>query len=169
MTEHTEKKDSISIEDSIENACIESSTGMRRGDRESESEAVRRYIIDSERIIVPNCNGEKITAINEVLGELNLPPATHLNIHTDSCDVSRMPALTKALMALDMTDADLVIARGRLGVPGSGSMLVIVDRKGRILSASLSPSHHIHGKTVFQAVKDEMKDALSRIGFGIRE
>ena len=155
------------LEDLISKACIESSKGVRRGDKTGETEAIREYILKSKTIVIPNCNDEKVAAVNEVLTELNLPEAGHLNIHTDSCDVSRMPAITKALMALDMTDADLVIARGRLGVPGSGSMLVILDHKGRLLSASLSPSHHMHGKTVYQAVKDEMTDALSRIGFSI--
>jgi hypothetical protein len=157
----------MNLEDFISNACIESSTGVRRGDKKEETEGIREYILNSKKIAIPNCNDEKVAAVNEVLSELNLPKADHLNIHTDSCDVSRMPAVTKALMALDMTDADLVIARGRLGVPGSGSMLVIVDHKGRLLSASLSPSHHLHGKTVYEAVKEEMKDALSRIGFDI--
>lgn len=157
----------MSLEDFITNACIESSTGVRRGDKKEETEGIMQYILNSKKIAIPNCNDQKVAAVNEVLTELNLPKVEHLNIHTDSCDVSRMPAVTKALMALDMTDADLVIARGRLGVPGSGSMLVIVDRKGRLLSASLSPSHHLHGKTVYEAVKDEMTDALSRIGFSI--
>lgn len=67
-------------------------------------------------------------------------------------------------MALDIVDCDLVIARGRLGVPGSGSMLVIMDSKGRILSAALSPPHIIHKKSVEKAVKDEMTTALKRIG-----
>ena len=157
----------MNLEDFISNACIESSTGVRRGDKKEETEGIREYILNSKKIAIPNCNDEKVAAVNEVLSELNLPKADHLNIHTDSCDVSRMPAITKALMALDMTDTDLVIARGRMGVPGSGSMLVIVDHKGRLLSAALSPSHHLHGKTVYEAVKDEMRDALSRIGFSI--
>lgn len=158
----------MKLEESVRNACIESSTGVRRGDKEEETAIIREYILGSKRIVVPNFNGEKIDAIKEVLNRLDLPPLIHLDVHTDSCDVSRMPAVTKALMALDMTDADLVIARGRLGVPGSGSMLVITDRKGRVLTAGLSPSHHIHGKTVYEAVRDEMRDALSRIGFGIK-
>ncbi len=109
-------------------------------------------------------------AINEVLAEFGLPAATHLLLPTACADLSRMPAVTKACMALDLSPSDLVIARGRLGVPGSGSMLVILDAKGRILSAALSPANCLHGKEVSDAVRDEMREALVRVGFtgGIR-
>ena len=55
-----------------------------------------------------------------------------------------MPAVNKALLALDITGAALVIARGRPGIPGSGSMLVIMDTRCRILSAAIAPPHIVH-------------------------
>ncbi len=115
--------------------------------------------------MVPNKNTVKTSAINEVLTRFNLPSAEHVFIHTNSADLSRTPAITKAILALDICDCELVIARGRLGVPGSGSLLVIMDKKGRILSAATSPSHILHGKEVQDAVKDEITEALVRIGF----
>ena len=154
----------MSLELAIQNAITESASCTRRGDTFNESEEIVNYIKNSSKIIVPNCNDQKVLAINEVLAEYGLPCANHLDIQTNCCDVSRMPALAKAVMALDVTNADLIIARGRLGVPGSGSMLVIIDYKGRILSAAISPPHHIHGKTVFEAVKEETASALKRIG-----
>ena len=155
----------MDLEEVIANAYYESVIGIRAGDSASESEMIRRYISEAGSIIIPNKNETKVKVINEVLKEFGLSPAVHLETHTNSCDLSRMPAITKAMMALDISPCDLVIARGRLGVPGSGSMLVIVDRKGRILSAALSPSHTIHAKTVAEAVRDEMQSALERIGF----
>lgn len=154
----------MTLEKSIGNAFQESVTGIRKGDTPAELAEIRKYLLASRTIVVPNHNGVKIGVINEVLGEFGLPGAKHLAVPTSSCDVTRMPALTKALMALDISDADLVIARGRLGVPGSGSMLVILDTKGRLLSAALSPAHVIHRKTVGQAVRDEMRIALERVG-----
>jgi hypothetical protein len=88
-----------------------------------------------------------------------------LKIDTKFADYTKMPALTKALMALEVCKCDLVIARGRLGVPGSGAMLVVVDSKGRLLTASLSLPHILHGMSVEEAVKNELEQALRRIGF----
>jgi hypothetical protein len=159
----------MSLERSIQNAYHESVTGIRRGDTCSELEEIRDYILNAQEILIPNHDDEKVGAVNEILKKFGLPMAKHLQVHTSSCDLSRMPAITKALMALDVSLCDLVIARGRLGVPGSGSMLVILDKKGRILSAALSPPHLLHGKQVGDAVRDEMQDALERIGFEMQE
>lgn len=155
----------MNLENIISHAFSESVTGTRKGDKTAELKEIREYIRSSRIIVIPNHNNEKITAINEVLEDFGIARAIHLQVSTNTCDVTRMPALTKALMALDISDADLVIARGRLGVPGSGSMLVIMDCKGRVLSAALSPSHVLHGKALDQAVREEMKSALMRVGF----
>ena len=68
-------------------------------------------------------------------------------------------------MALDVCDADLIIARGRSGLPGSGSLLLFVDNKGRILTCGTSPSHAISQKTLEDAVYEEANEALQKIGF----
>jgi hypothetical protein len=139
--------------------------GNRRGDKLEEIESIQKYIKSSKKIIVPNWNQTKVSVINEVLNEFNLTEAEHLEFHTNAADLSRMPALTKAQMALDLCDCDLVIARGRLGVPGSGSLMVILDSKGRILTGTTSPSHVVHKKDITEAVKDEITICLERIGF----
>ena len=88
-----------------------------------------------------------------------------LQINTNTADTSRIPALAKAYIALDQSDADLIIARGRLGIPGSGSLLIFIDSKGRILTAGTSPSHAIHKKSIEEAVYNEACEALEKIGF----
>ena len=90
-----------------------------------------------------------------------------IEIPTEVSDLTRMPALNKGLIAVDTTDADIVVARGKLGVPGSGSMLLIMDSKGRILTASLSPSSIIHKENIEDAIKNELIYALKRIGIDI--
>ena len=154
----------IALEQIIAEGYRQSREGNRAGDTEHELSCIRSYILHAERIVVPNHSTEKVTAINETLQEFGILSAKHLCIPTTSHDLTRMPAISKGLLALDITGADLVIARGRLGIPGSGSMLVILDSRGRILSAALSPPHVIHQKPVTDAVRDEMKDALLRIG-----
>jgi len=156
------------LEKSIKNAYLESVTGRRKGDTIQELAEIKSYIFKAQKIVVPNWNDDKITVINEVLEEFGLSKASHLQFHTNCCDLTRMPVITKALMALDVSHCDIVIARGRLGVPGSGSMLVIIDKKGRILSAALSSAHILHEKTVSEAVRDEMNEALLRIGLSRR-
>ena len=103
--------------------------------------------------------------LNKVLEEYNLPQAEILQLNTNTADTSRIPALAKAYIALDQSDADLIIARGRLGIPGSGSLLIFIDNKGRILTCGTSPSHVIHKKTIEEAVYNEACEALEKIGF----
>ena len=103
--------------------------------------------------------------LNKVLKSYGLPEAEILQINTNTADTSRIPALAKAYMALDQSDADLIIARGRLGIPGSGSLLIFIDNKGRILTAGTSPSHVIHKKSIEEAVYKEACEALEKIGF----
>ena len=68
-------------------------------------------------------------------------------------------------IGIDQSDADLIIARGRLGIPGSGSLLIFIDNKGRILTCGTSPSHAIHQKPIEEAVYNEACEALEKIGF----
>ncbi len=154
----------MSLEKLIKTAYIESVEGSRRGDKLEEIEAIQNYIMSSKKIIVPNWNQEKVNTINKVLKDFQIPEAQHFEFHTNSADLSRMPALTKAQMALDLCECDLVIARGRLGIPGSGSLMVILDSKGRILTGATSPSHVVHQKDLAEAVKDEITHCLERIG-----
>ncbi|MDI9623558.1 MAG: DUF3236 domain-containing protein [Methanothermobacter sp.] len=152
------------LEEHIKKAYNESAERKRTGDKEIEVEKIKEYILSAKNITIPNWDQKKLKSINKVLKEFGLPKAKGLKIHTNAADLTRMPTITKALMAVDTTDSDLVIARGRLGAPGSGSMLVIMDRKGRILSAAISPPHIIHGKSLEEAVEEELKTALQRLG-----
>ena len=151
----------------IRNAYNESVNGIRKGDKEEELKSLQKYIRSCKKIVIPNHNAIKTAVINEVLKKYDISLAEHLCIHTNSADLTRCPAISKAQLALDTCDCDLVIARGRLGVPGSGSMLVLMDHKGRILTSANSPSHVLHKKKLENAVEDELTQALERIGFEV--
>ena len=155
----------MAFERIIRNAFEESRNNCRFGDTLEEIAEIQDYIKNAKKIYIPNKNGIKVDVLNEVLRDYDLPEAKILQIDTNTADTSRIPALAKAYMALDQSDADLVIARGRLGIPGSGSLLVFIDNKGRILTAGTSPSHAIHKKTIEKAVYEEACEALEKIGF----
>ena len=154
----------MAFEESIKKASIESYKGTRRGDTLKEVEEIREYIKNA-KIVVPNKNGIKVEVINKVLKKFNIAPAEYLHVNTNYADFSRTPAISKAMIAIDQSDADLVIARGRLGIPGSGSFLVFMDNKSRILTAASSPSHVIHNESLEKTVYKETLEALERIGF----
>ncbi|MDR2623627.1 MAG: DUF3236 domain-containing protein [Methanobrevibacter sp.] len=153
------------FEEIIRRAYMESFTGIRRGDKEEEILAIQNYIKEAKEIVVANKKNIKPKVINKCLRDFGIGEVKHLKIDTDPADLSRTPAITKGLMAVDQSNADVVIARGRLGIPGSGSMLVFMDNKGRILTAGFSSSHIVHRKSLEEAVYDETKMALEKIGF----
>ena len=155
----------MAFEKMIHNAFEESRNNCRFGDTLEEIAEIQDYIRNAEKIYVPNKNGIKVEVLNHVLKEYGLPCAEILQINTNIADTSRIPALAKAYMALDQSDADLIIARGRLGIPGSGSLLIFIDNKGRILTCGTSPSHLIHQKSLEDAVYSEACEALEKIGF----
>ena len=154
----------MAFEESIKNASIESYKGTRKGDTLKEVEEIQEYIKNA-KIVVPNKNGIKVEVINKVLKKFNIAPAEYLHVNKNYADFSRTPAISKAKIAIDQSDADLVIARGRLGIPGSGSFLVFMDNKSRILTAASSPSHVIHNEPLEKTVYKETLEALKRIGF----
>ena len=155
----------MAFEKIIKNAFEESRNNTRLGDTLEEINEIQNYIKNAKKIYVPNKNGIKVEVLNRVLKEYNLPPAEILQVNTNTADTSRIPALAKAYIALDQSDAELIIARGRLGIPGSGSLLIFIDNKGRILTAGTSPSHVIHQKSLEDAVYEEACEALEKIGF----
>ncbi len=155
----------MAFEKMIRNAFEESRNNCRFGDTIEEITEIQNYIKNAKRICIPNKNGIKVEVLNQVLSEYGLPQADILQINTNTADTSRIPALAKAYMALDQSDADLIIARGRLGIPGSGSLLIFIDNKGRILTCGTSPSHLIHQKSIEEAVYSEACEALEKIGF----
>ena len=155
----------MAFEKMVRNAFEESRNDCRFGDTLEEIKEIQDYIRNAEKIYIPNKNGIKVEVLNEVLKEYGLPQAEILQIDTNTADTSRIPALAKAYIALDQSDADLIIARGRLGIPGSGSLLIFIDGKGRILTAGTSASHAIHKKSIEEAVYNEACEALEKIGF----
>ncbi|WP_346661937.1 FeGP cofactor biosynthesis guanylyltransferase HcgB family protein [uncultured Methanobrevibacter sp.] len=114
----------MAFEKMIRNAFEESRDDRRFGDTLDEIKEIQDYMKNAEKICIPNKNGIKVEVLNRVLSEYGLPQAEMLQIDTNTADTSRIPALAKAYMALDQSDADLIIARGRLGIPGSGSLLI---------------------------------------------
>ena len=155
----------MALEEIIKNAYEESENGIRKGDSLKEVKTIQDYIRNSKKVYVPNKNGIKVNVLNKVLEEYGLQKAKILQIDTNFADVNRCPAIGKAHMALDQSDADLIIARGRLGVPGSGSLLVFMDNKGRILTAGTSASHALHKNSIEESVYEEAVEALEKIGF----
>ena len=155
----------MAFEKMIHNAFEESRNNCRFGDTLEEIHEIQEYINNAKKVCVPNKNGIKVEVLNKVLREYNLHQAEILQINTNTADTSRIPALAKDYMALDQSDADLIIARGRLGIPGSGSLLIFIDNKGRILTCGTSPSHAIHKKSIEEAVYEEACEALEKIGF----
>ena len=155
----------MAFEKMIKNAFDESINHRRFGDTPQEVKEIRDYIRNAKKIYIPNKNGIKVEVLNKVLKEYNLPQAEILSLDTDTADTSRIPALAKAYIALDQSDADLIIARGRLGIPGSGSLMVFIDDKGRILTAGTSPSHAVSGWELEKSVELEACEALEKIGF----
>ena len=155
----------MAFEKMIKKAFDESLNDCRFGDTLDEIKEIQNYIQNAEKIYIPNKNGIKVEVLNNILKEYGLPPADILNLNTNTADTSRIPALAKAYIALDQCDGDLIIARGRLRIPGSGSLLIFIDNKGRILTAGTSPSHLIHNKSIETAVENEAREALEKIGF----
>ena len=155
----------MAFEKMIKNAFKESDENCRFGDTLEEINEIQEYIKNAEKIYIPNKNGIKVKVLKNVLKEYGLSEPKILKINTNTADTSRIPALAKAYIALDQSDADLIIARGRLGIPGSGSLLIFIDNKGRILTAGTSPSHVITNNPLENAVYDEACEALEKIGF----
>ncbi|CAB3287842.1 conserved protein of unknown function [Methanocaldococcus lauensis] len=157
----------IMMEDIIKEAYIESIKNIRKGDKEEEVKKIQEKIKKAKKIIVATNNQKKFKVIKDIMLKVCNAQIKMIDIDTKFADLTRMPALYKGLLALDTEKADIYISRGRLGVPGSGSMLVILDEKGRILTASLSPSSVIHKENIEKRIKDELIEALKRIGISI--
>ncbi len=163
------------LEEVIYNGYLESINNKRKGDKEEELKEIRKKILNAKKIVIITTNTKKYGAIKEILEKIikknnkdeNDIIFEMVNIPTNFADLTRTPAINKCLIGVDITDGDIVIGRGRLGVPGSGSMLIIMDNKGRILTGALSPSSVIHKKDIEECVREEITTALHRIGIEI--
>lgn len=156
------------FQESVKTAYLESLNGSRKGDKPEEVELIKKKILESKSIVVATNNNKKFKVVRDIVSKIVDADIKMTEISTDVADLTRTPAINKGLIAVDSIDADIVIARGRLGVPGSGSMLVIMDNKGRILTGSLSPSSVIHKEDIEQRIKNELIEALNRVGIVVK-
>ncbi|WP_457619695.1 DUF3236 domain-containing protein [Methanopyrus sp.] len=145
-------------------AWRESWGGIRRGDKEREVEELREYLVSTDRLAVVTGNEDKLRAVNRALRRFGLSEAEMVRVPTEMADATPCPAIFKAIMGVQASDADVVIARGRLGVPGSGAMTVFVDARCRLLTAALSPPHVLHEMSAKEAMEREVEEALRRLG-----
>ncbi|WP_456436085.1 FeGP cofactor biosynthesis guanylyltransferase HcgB family protein [Methanopyrus sp.] len=152
------------LRETLLKAWQESWEGTRRGDEKREVERLREYLTSADRLAVVTGNENKLRAVNRVLRRFGLSEAEMVRVPTEMADATLCPAIFKAIMGVQASNADVVIARGRLGVPGSGAMTVFMDARCRLLTAALSPPHVIHEMSVEEAMEREVEEALRRLG-----
>ncbi|WP_423793002.1 FeGP cofactor biosynthesis guanylyltransferase HcgB family protein [Methanocaldococcus indicus] len=155
------------MEEIVKKAYLESINKERKGDKIEETEYIKNKILSAKKIVVATNNTKKFNIIKSILEKVCNAEIKMIDIPTDVADLTRIPALTKIYLAIDTEDGDIFIGRGRLGAPGSGALFIIADSKGRILTASISPPSHIHKKPIEEKIKDEILDALRRVGVEI--
>lgn len=159
----------MNIENTIKCAYEESLNNARFGDKIEEIDAIQSTIKSAKNVTVATGNEKKFKVVFDIISRITDANISMLEIPTNSADLTRMPALNKGLIAVDSSDADLIITRGRLGIPGSGSLLLIMDKKGRILTGSVSPSSIIHKNPIEKTVELELITALERIGIVVKK
>ncbi|AVB76720.1 DUF3236 domain-containing protein [Methanococcus maripaludis] len=159
----------MNIKNTIKSAYEESITNTRFGDKIEEIDAIQSTIKSAKNVTVATSNEKKFKVVSDIISRITDANISMLELPTNSADLTRMPALNKGLIAVDSSDADLIITRGRLGIPGSGSLLLIMDRKGRILTGSVSPSSIIHKNPIDKTVELELIVALERIGIVVKK
>jgi hypothetical protein len=159
----------VNIENTIKSAYEESLNNARFGDKIEEIDTIQSTIKSAKNVTVATSNEKKFKVVSDIISRITDANISMLEIPTNSADLTRMPALNKGLIAVDSSDADLIITRGRLGIPGSGSLLLIMDKKGRILTGSVSPSSIIHKNPIDKTVELELIVALERIGIVVKK
>ncbi|WP_181507942.1 DUF3236 domain-containing protein [Methanococcus maripaludis] len=159
----------MNLEKTIKCAYEESLNNTRFGDKIEEIYAIQSILKSAKNVTVATSNEKKFKVVSDIISRITDANISMLELPTNSADLTRMPALNKGLIAVDSSDADLIITRGRLGIPGSGSLLLIMDRKGRILTGSVSPSSIIHKNPIEKTVELELITALERIGIVVKK
>ncbi|MBA2861464.1 DUF3236 domain-containing protein [Methanococcus maripaludis] len=159
----------MNIEKTIKCAYDESINNARFGDKFEEIEAIQSTIKSAKSVVVATRNEKKFKVVSDIISKITDADISMIEIPTNSADLTRMPALNKGLIAVDSSNADIVVSRGRLGIPGSGSLLIILDKKGRILTGSVSPSSIIHKNPIEKTVELELINALERIGIMVKK
>ncbi|WP_459201334.1 DUF3236 domain-containing protein [Methanococcus sp. CF] len=159
----------MNIEETVKCAYEESLNNARFGDKIEEIHTIQNTIKLSKTVVVATSNDKKFKVVSDIISKITDAKISMLDIPTNSADLTRMPALNKGLIAVDSSNADLIITRGRLGIPGSGSLLLIMDKKGRILTGSVSPSSIIHKNPIEKTVELELINALERVGIVVKK
>jgi len=150
----------------FEKAYLISLKGNRKGDLPSETTLLVEKIKKST-IGVVTSNPRKFEIFKRTLSMFGLNKVVPVEIPTDCFDLTDIPALSKALAGRKFrysTGAELFVARGRLGLPGSGALTVLVSTEGEILSAVTSPPHHLGNYPLETALFVDTFNLLLRLG-----
>ena len=148
---------------SFKEAYLQSLSGERKGDRPEEVEYLRRYLKSSKWGVVTD-NPLKFRIFKNTLSLFGIDRVVQLNLPTDAFDLLQVPALGKALAGRSVSDCDLILSRGRLGLPGSGALTVLVNSCGDVVSAVTSPPHVVHRLSLETAVFLDTFRLLKRLG-----
>ena len=159
----------MNIEKTIKSAYEESLNNARFGDKFEEIDAIQSIIKSAKSVVVATRNEKKFKVVFDIISQITDANISMIEIPTNSADLTRIPALSKGLIAVDSSDADIIISRGRLGIPGSGSFLLILDKKGRILTGSVSPSSIIHKNPIEKTVELELLNGIERNGIMVKK
>ncbi|WP_297445627.1 FeGP cofactor biosynthesis guanylyltransferase HcgB family protein [Desulfurobacterium sp.] len=144
-------------------AFEESLNGIRKGDKPEETEALKKLLLDGKFGVVTD-NHKKFSIFKNTLGMFGVKNVIQICVPTDIFDLEQMPSLSKALSGRYFGECDFYIARGRLGLPGSGALTILIDVYGNVISAVTSPPHHIHGLSLETALFFDVFRLLKRLG-----
>jgi|GEM_PF-240921 hypothetical protein len=137
--------------------------GKRKGDKPVETEIIRDKIVRSSIGIV-TANEKKYMIISSILRTFGIRKVVPVKLSTDSFDLTDIPALMKAIAGSKISECEFFLARGRLGIPGTGALTVLIHRDGSIVSAVTSPPSHIHRLSLEEAVVFDVVSLFRRIG-----
>ena len=153
-------KDAESI---LKRAYLESLSGERKGDRVEEVKLLSQMVLNSRWGVVTD-NIRKFTVIKNTLSLFGIENVEQIVLPTSTFDLLQIPALFKALAGKRISSCDIFLARGRVGLPGSGALTVAVNREGDIISAVTSPPHFLHSLSLEAALFLDTFRLLQRMG-----
>jgi hypothetical protein len=147
----------------FKNAYLESLTGNRKGDKPEETEKIVELLKKGTLGIATN-NYKKFLIAKKVAQSFGIKNVQQITIPTNCFDLTPIPALSKATAGSFISDCDFLLARGRLGAPGSGALTVLIHKSGAIVSAVTSPPSHIHKLPLEQSLIADLTTLFRRLG-----
>jgi len=141
----------------------ESLEGNRKGDKPEETEKIKDLLLNGTLGIVTE-NNVKYKIMEKVSESFGIKRIRRIEIPTSPFDLTETPALSKAKAGRLISDCDFFLARGRLGLPGSGAMTVLTTKDGFIVSAVTSPPSHIHKMPLESALILDTTELFRRLG-----